>query len=138
MSHTPIQHLEFTPVLVGTSVAGTATYARQEGFLTRIGNLCIVNIFMSYTGHTGTGNATITGLPFAAVAASPSSDWLFNMGISSWAIGSDNTPIGTLANNANVIALRRQLSGGASIQNLAMDAASTIYLQGQYMTDEPF
>jgi hypothetical protein len=56
----------WTPSVVGTSTAGTATYSARVGQYTRIGNTVNLSCYLQYTGHTGTGDMTITGLPFAA------------------------------------------------------------------------
>lgn len=55
----------FTPVVVGTSTAGTATYSAQSGKYTRIGRLVTVEIYLNWSGGTGTGSLQFGGLPFA-------------------------------------------------------------------------
>ncbi len=54
----------FTPVITGTTTAGTATYTDQNGRYTKIGNVVYFRIDCIWSGHTGTGNLTITGFPF--------------------------------------------------------------------------
>ena len=54
----------FTPTLVGGTVAGTTSYTVQVGTYTRIGNTVTVFMDIEASGATGTGNATIAGLPF--------------------------------------------------------------------------
>lgn len=54
----------FTPTLTGAITAGTTTYTTQAGFYTRIGNLVYCEGYIVITAATGTGNATIGGLPF--------------------------------------------------------------------------
>jgi len=56
----------WTPVVAGGSTAGAGTYSSQEGTYTKIGNMVIVNCFISWSAHTGTGSFTVTGLPFAS------------------------------------------------------------------------
>ena len=53
----------FTPVVEGTSTAGTATYSVQTGTWRKIGQRVFVELSVTYTGHTGTGNTIITGVP---------------------------------------------------------------------------
>jgi hypothetical protein len=55
---------QFTAVVAGSTTAGTATYADQNGRYTKIGNVVYFRIDLVWTGHTGTGQITITGLPF--------------------------------------------------------------------------
>lgn len=58
----------WTPVMEGTTGAGTATYSTQVGRFTRIGNMVTAVWDMTYSGHTGTGDGRISGLPYNAAA----------------------------------------------------------------------
>jgi Pectate lyase superfamily protein len=58
----------FTPTIVGSTTAGSATYSTQEGYYTRIGNVVYYSISLAWTGGTGTGNLYIGGLPFTSKA----------------------------------------------------------------------
>ena len=53
----------FTPVVVGTTTAGTGTYTEQTGRYTRIGSTVHYQISLGWSAHTGTGNLKITGMP---------------------------------------------------------------------------
>ena len=56
----------FTPSWGGETTAPTVTYVVREGYYTKIGN--IVNVIIGLVNATksgGSGNLTITGLPFA-------------------------------------------------------------------------
>jgi hypothetical protein len=53
----------WTPIIDG-AVSGTTTYTNQVGYYTRIGNLIFVQARITITAATGTGDATIGGLPF--------------------------------------------------------------------------
>ena len=59
----------FTPAVVGTTTSGTATYSVQTGAYTKIGNLVYVNIYLTYTSGTGTGQLRISGLPFTSAGS---------------------------------------------------------------------
>jgi hypothetical protein len=59
----------WTPVVAGGSTAGTASYGLQEGTYTKIGNMVIANCYVTWSSATGTGDSTITGLPFASNAS---------------------------------------------------------------------
>ena len=71
----------FTPTVIGTSTAGTATYGVQVGNYTRIGREVLFRIAVAWSGGTGTGNLRVTGLPFTvnanngncAIACNPAS-----------------------------------------------------------------
>ncbi|MES1988770.1 MAG: hypothetical protein V4440_12220 [Pseudomonadota bacterium] len=58
----------FTPVAVGSAVAGVGTYAgfKRTGTYTRIGNRVFFRIAIGWSAHTGTGDLLISGLPFTA------------------------------------------------------------------------
>jgi hypothetical protein len=59
----------FTPVLIGSSTAGTATYAAQNGRYVKIGRAVNFNLYCDWSAGTGTGNLYIGGLPYVADAA---------------------------------------------------------------------
>jgi len=54
----------FTPTVVGTTTAGVGTYATQVGRYTKIGNLVTLQVYLSWTAHTGTGNMLFGNFPF--------------------------------------------------------------------------
>jgi hypothetical protein len=62
----------FTPVIVGTATAGTGTYSIQYGSYTRIGNRVSFQLQVVSTGHTGTGEFVISGLPFTHIGTANS------------------------------------------------------------------
>lgn len=54
----------FTPVAIGTTSAGSATYSVQAGKYQRVGNTVNFEFTISYTSHSGSGSLKVTGLPF--------------------------------------------------------------------------
>ena len=56
----------FTPVIEGTTTAGTGTYSTQQGKYTKIGRAVHFQISLTWSAHTGTGNLDLSGLPFTA------------------------------------------------------------------------
>jgi hypothetical protein len=54
----------FTPVVIGGTSAGTATYANQLGKYTKVGRLVTVEIYLQWSAGTGTGSLLFSGLPF--------------------------------------------------------------------------
>lgn len=54
----------FTPTIVGSTTAGVGTYSAQVGFYTKIGRQVTVYGRCAITGHTGTGNMSIGGMPY--------------------------------------------------------------------------
>lgn len=56
----------WTPTLYGATTAGITTYTQQNGTYTRIGSIVSLNFTLIWTNLTGTGPASIGGLPFNA------------------------------------------------------------------------
>lgn len=54
----------FVPTVVGSTSAGTGTYAYQVGRYTRIGNIVCLYIATGWSAHTGTGTARLSTLPY--------------------------------------------------------------------------
>jgi len=54
----------WTPVIVGRTTAGAATYTIQTGRYTKIGNVVHIECRLGWSAHTGTGTTQINGLPF--------------------------------------------------------------------------
>jgi hypothetical protein len=55
----------WTPVVVGTTSAGTGTYTVQQAHYVKVGNVVNFTLALGWSAHTGTGNIEITGLPFS-------------------------------------------------------------------------
>ena len=115
----------FTPTLIGTTTAGTASYSHQNGKYTKIGNVVHFTIYLSYSSHTGTGNINITGLPFTTDAQ-----------ITIFSLANDNlsftgNPPFAYATNGTTIDIRSPVNGGASAA-IAMDATAALYVNGVY------
>ena len=56
----------WTPTIIGSSSAGTSTVASVSGTYTKVGNVCTVRFWVRWSGHTGTGDMRVTGLPFTS------------------------------------------------------------------------
>lgn len=72
---------DFTPVVIGRTSAGTATYTTQVGKFTRIGNVVNFTINVDYSGHTGTGNMAIIGLPFTSKSDTSTAVSVYSFGL---------------------------------------------------------
>jgi len=60
----------WTPVVEGTTTAGTATYARQGGLYQKVGNVVHFVAAIVYNSHTGTGDMRVSGLPYTVFGGS--------------------------------------------------------------------
>ena len=119
----------FTPVVIGTSSAGSATYATQTGKYTKIGDRVLFDINISWSGHTGTGSLRVSGLPYLPAA-------IFN----SCAIGTFNDialtastiAAASVRDNAQEIEFKEIVVGGGTSGLVAMDAAGSMRVSGTY------
>lgn len=121
----------WTPSIVGTSTAGTATYSTRSGTYIKIGRLVHITCYIIWSSGTGTGNLRITGLPFSssAIYTSFAVGWFID-------IGTGANRIGTVYNdlNNNRIDLYSQLVGGGAGAAVAYDAAGNTMFSGCYIT----
>jgi hypothetical protein len=63
----------WTPSYFADGTAGTTTYGAQAGSYVKIGNSVWLEIYLSWSGQTGTGNGVIGNLPFTPNSYSPDS-----------------------------------------------------------------
>ena len=115
----------FTPVLEGTTTAGTGTYTTQNGFYTKIGNKVFIQLTIRWTAHTGTGNMKITGLPFTSngTGVNPVTYICYFVNIALTAL---NYPLAVQDQGTSVILLRQAPTGGGADANIPMDTSGNI------------
>jgi hypothetical protein len=120
----------FTPILYGTSSAGTGTYTSQIGLYSRVGNLITYQISLTWTAHTGTGNMGIDQLPSNAgatadyaVSSVAASNLTYNGQLS-----------GAVQQNTNKILLYAVASGSA-LAYQPMDVAGSVTITGSYFAN---
>jgi hypothetical protein len=117
----------FTPTVRGSSTAGSATYSLQTGYTIKVGNLVFFYIAIAYSGHTGTGNFEIIGMPYdTSVSPCP-------IIINAANLTFTNQLAGTIRTGPFV--RLETLSTGAANAALAIDAAATLILAGVYPTN---
>jgi len=116
----------FTPTVLGSSTAGTATYPTQSGRYTRLGDRVLFDIELSYNTGTGTGNLQIDGLPFTTNGSKPSI-----LSVSTSNLTYSDTLVASTLTNTTKIALYSMVSAGAS-SAVAYDAAAVISISGHY------
>ena len=118
----------WTPVVSGGTVAGTGTYTAQAGKYTKIGNLCFLSFYVSWTAHTGTGELHIGGLPFTftnSFVDAISIAYLVNITLPASTLVFAKTIYATGSISLSTIPL-----GGGSDTPLAIDSAGTIGASG--------
>lgn len=134
-----IRYLEgvFTPTLTGGTTAGTTTYSSQVGNYILIGSTVTIFGRITISAATGTGDATIGGLPFAIKNVAGTNPW-GNMGIDAsgwtWPTGRTMASLLGLVNSTNSLIA---CSGSAtSRSNMQMtNAAATFNFSMTYQVD---
>lgn len=126
----------FTPTVSGTSTAGAATYTGQAGSYVRIGDLVHVQIIVSWSAHTGTGNIQISGLPFSTQVGTYGFA-AFSVIYSGLVVGS-GLQLGASfeTDNSTTIRLYACDPAGGAIASVAMDTAVTrLVISGTYFAN---
>jgi hypothetical protein len=124
----------WTPLVRGSSTAGTASYSTQIGRYTKIGNLIHVNFVLEYSISSAAGNLEVTGFPFAGSGSEPNDVGVLqhNQAGASYASGvASYVPYMSSA----VMSFRGNKSDGTSfvslaIQNMSYMRVTFVYTQG--------
>ena len=127
---------QWTPEYAGTTTAGVGTYTFQEGSYIKVGNLVTVNGYFRSTAHTGTGNITISNLPFTVSAGNDEYGVLnigecFNLGKSA------DTVLTGYANPSSTYITLRQITTAATTtvtSSVPMDTGFDILFTCTYRT----
>jgi hypothetical protein len=121
----------FTPTIIGTTTAGTATYGGgQSGLYTKIGRMVYVSIYLSYSGGTGTGDLRIAGLPFTIAAADVPS---FSIGaMSDIVLTALNVPVVSGVPSATQLSIQQLPVGGGTQTSVTYDGTGVIVMSGFY------
>jgi hypothetical protein len=120
----------FTPTIIGSTTAGTATYGGgQAGTYTKIGNVVYFQIYLGYSGGTGTGNLRIAGLPFTIPNDLPSFTFGAFLNV---ALTASNIPIAGGIVSTNQITIEQIPTGGGSQTSVPYDGSGVIQISGFY------
>ncbi|MBO9624177.1 MAG: hypothetical protein J7500_15825 [Sphingomonas sp.] len=134
---TQLAHGSWTPTIIGSTTAGTATYTTQRGHYSVSGRMVSFMAEIVWSGHTGTGDLRVTGFPFSPLSVDSSVPNFVPATIVSSGI--------TLAAGAQLKAgfnhngnfLRVWTSNTGTLTTLAMQTAGTLYIQGAFMAGFP-
>jgi hypothetical protein len=121
----------FTPTIIGTTTAGTATYGGgQQGLYTKIGRMVYFSIYLGYSGGTGTGDLRIAGLPFTIASAEIPS---FSIGtFLNVALTASNVPLTSGVNNSTQVKFDQLPTGGGTQTAVPYDDSAVIAISGFY------
>lgn len=124
-----------TLIPVGATSEGVVTGLASEGTMTTVGKRVFFNAKLSWTGHTGTGQLRINGLPLAANVVAPS---VANPAITIIDSGVPHTAGTTLvamiggASNSQIL-IYEETNG--TLDNATVDAVvSGLYISGSYLS----
>jgi hypothetical protein len=118
----------FTPVVFGTTGAGTASYTIQSGKAVIQGNSVHIQIRLSWTGHTGTGNMKISGLIARLFVTEDIPVTCSVDGISGLIAGD---VVEAFVDTGRQIALLKSHAG--SVAFLPITASGSIFINGSYI-----
>jgi len=121
----------FTPTIIGSSTAGTATYNVANGLYTKIGRAVTYNLYIDWASGTGTGNLRVDGLPFTSVNINvyPSSAIGETGGVT---LGANGIMTARVNPNSTQIFISQYPAGGGSAASVTYDSAGYLVLAGTY------
>ena len=121
----------WTPTIVGLTSEGTASYTKQGGQYTKIGRLVSFDCWVTWSGHTGTGNMIISGLPFTP--STSSNNAYAPSAYAALAVPSGSVFTSDISPNEAFIRCRSVSTTTGSISSLAIIANGEIRMSGQYV-----
>jgi len=124
----------WTPAVIGSTTAGTATYSTQNGRYTKIGNIVHFELFVAYTGGTGAGNLRIDGLPFAPSISNATYTAVTIGYLNSISLSANHTPLFLCASGDSYIYNYQVPSGGGTNIPIPYSGSGSIVLSGTYTT----
>ena len=121
----------FTPVIAGSSSAGTANYVAQAGAYTKIGRTVYFQVYLSWDSGTGTGDLYVSGLPFLSSGAPygvASTAYQLNIALSALSYSTGGY---VLSSNTSVRMMQSTIAGGG-VSSIPYDAAGEFMMSGSY------
>jgi len=112
----------WTPVVAGTTTAGAGTYITQVGTYVKVGNLVTVMCSLAWSAHTGTGNTTITGLPYTS-AATAGMIYAASIYANEMDFGSLATQLAAFVTNSSTTVLFRGMINNLTRADVPLDTA---------------
>ena len=117
----------FTPTIIGSSTAGTATYSTQVGAYRKIGSLVYITIQLEYTSGNGSGNLLISGLPF-------NNAYSAQIAIRADGITLSANSYPTAVVGSNVVNIQQAATGTPTIASVSYDGTGFLQVGGCYIT----
>jgi hypothetical protein len=124
----------WTPAVIGSTTAGTATYSIRNGRYTKIGNVVHFELYVDYTGGTGAGNFRVDGLPFSPSTSNPTYTAVTIGYLNNIPLSANHTPLFLCASGSNYIYNYQVPSGGGTNIPIPYSGSGTFSLSGTYTT----
>jgi hypothetical protein len=126
----------FTPTITGLTTAGTGTYTsgQRVGRYTKIGNRVYFSLWVRWTAHTGTGDFSVTGLPFTSSNTSSGGNYhSVTVGYAeSITLTASRYLAALISPNVTEILPRQLVVGGGSPSLVPIPSSAVIGLSGCY------
>jgi hypothetical protein len=123
----------FTPVVQGSSSAGTANYSAQNGRYTKIGNKVFFEVYVNYSSGNGTGNLRVGGFPFTSAATGVYG--AISIGeFANIALTALNVPAAEFSSGGTYVEFYQNVVGGGAPTAIPYDAAGYMIFGGFYTT----
>jgi hypothetical protein len=123
----------WTPAVIGTTTAGTASYYYRNGRYTKVGRLVTFECSAYFISGTGTGNMQISGLPFASNSAGtyPSFAVGYSATVTTLTAGSYISAV-MIANSSTVIDIQQVSTVTGSATALPYFPDGALFISGSY------
>ena len=121
----------WTPVVTGSTSAGTGTYGNQIGLYTKVGRVVHFQCWLQVSAHTGTGVTLINGLPFTSNASDAKGTANLNY-FANLTISASNTAGLQVKNGNTYLILKEFPVGGGVAGDVAIDPNMQINFSGSY------
>ncbi|HYD11436.1 MAG TPA: hypothetical protein VEC11_01165 [Allosphingosinicella sp.] len=136
--HDRLQNGHFTPVVSGSTTAGSGTYIFQRGYYTVTGRAIQFLIELQWSAHSGgAGNMIVTGLPFARDAVDSNIPNFVPVDVvaDGFSLAAGDQIVARYNHNADIIQIL--VSNGGTLSHLSVPATGTLYLRGNYIPAYP-
>jgi hypothetical protein len=120
----------WTPVIIGSSTAGTGTYSVQNGRYTKIGNRVYFGVYCIWSAHTGTGDMTMGGLPFTSSGSNFTGVSIRYSNLTCSA-GYICTPI-VADNRSDIVFQQSAVGAAATALGQSLDVSADVIMAGHY------
>lgn len=121
----------FVPTIAGSSTSGTATYSLQSAMVVQMGNQIQIQIGLTWSGHTGTGNVLVLGIP-AGLAPSSYSPRRFGLAEPSGALAFSGPLLGAYFNGSGTQVALIQTSASGNETLVPLTASGSLQLNLNY------